>query len=81
MEILNARLAKEVLRRQGRSQMWVIKQLGIGRSSGYSMFRTGALPEDPALKARVIEKLSEILGLSVPQILIRPPGLDELRTA
>jgi hypothetical protein len=77
-EILNIVVVGTALQKKGLKLVWVARQLGLNRSAGYMMFRHGILPLDLSKRAKVVGKLSEIVGLPVSQILVRLP---EAKTA
>ncbi len=78
LEILNAPLVSRALDEKGLKRNWVAKQLGLSRSTGYVMFRSGTLPSDETDRKQVLAKLAKITGLSVTQILVRIPGTEDV---
>lgn len=73
MEILNVPVVSQILNDRGLKTGWVIQQLGMKRTAGYIMFRNGVLPSDQASRKEVLAKLSKLLGLPLPQIVVSLP--------
>ena len=76
VEILNVPVVLQTVRAKGIKRRWLIDQLGLKATAGYVMLRNGVLPADKTSRKEVVTKLAKMLGLSVPQILIRLTGAE-----
>lgn len=77
--ILNAELVEKMRKGRGVSLSWLIKHVGVGRTTGYHLFRSGFLPADPARRKVVVAKLAEYFGVEANTLLLRLP--TQQRTA
>lgn len=75
IEILNTDLVKAKIAERGWTRKFVIAQLGLGQD-GYKLLRGEWLPKDQARKAELLRKLSKMIGVGVPQILLRLEARD-----
>lgn len=57
--------------KEGRTDMWLIREMGLTRTAGYSLLRDGIFPKDEAKKRRALEKLSKIFGVDEQQLILR----------
>lgn len=71
-ELLDTELVQRRISERGLKTIWVIKKCGLKRTVGYQMIRDGLLPKDTDKRNDALEKLCRLLGLQVPQILVRP---------
>ena len=69
-EIVNGEKVGELIRQKGWTRRHVIAQLGLGQD-GYKFLRGDWTPKDEARKARLLAALAKMLGVEVPQILLR----------
>lgn len=70
IEVMNTDLVKAKIKEHGWTRSFVIAKLGMGQD-GYKFLRGEWLPKDDARKALLIGKLAKMLGVRVPQILVR----------
>lgn len=71
-EMLDIETVRKRIADRGLKTNWIIAQCGLKRTAGHQMIRDGLLPKDVIRKNEVLEKLAQILGLQVRQILARP---------
>lgn len=76
--ILDAGLVGRLMAQKGLKRSWVCSQMGLGQSAGYMMLRDGLLPKDNEVRTRAVEKLAEVLGVGVGDLLLH---LEANRTA
>lgn len=69
--MLNASKAQQLIKEKGLRQNWVIQQVGLKPTAGHLLFRNGLLPKDENLRNSVLEKLANLLGVEVTQLLLR----------
>lgn len=72
--ILNAELVEKMRKGRGVSLSWLIKHIGVGRTTGYHLFKSGFLPADPSRRKAVIGKLAEYFGVEADRLLLRLPS-------
>lgn len=70
IEVLNVEKTRKIIEEKGWSLAWVIKKCGLTRTIGYALFKHGILPEDLDRKAKVLEDVSNLLGVEVTQLLL-----------
>ena len=68
--MLNTALVARLIDERGWKRSYVITQLGLGQD-GYKFLRGEWLPKDDDRKSRLLESLADLLGVGVPQILLR----------
>lgn len=78
IEVLNVEEVNKMIDQHGWKRSWVIEQIGATRTVGYALLRDGMLPKSSRRKREVLGKLSQLLGVEVPQILLT---LEAKRTA
>lgn len=71
-EILNIELVQRTRESKGIKTIWLVKQCGLSRTTGYIMFRTGLLPADETLRKSVLTRLSQLLGIDQRQLIVPP---------
>lgn len=69
--MLNTSKVQQLIELKGLKVKWVIQQMGLKRTAGYYLLKDGLLPKDEELRRSALEKLANILGVEVPQILLR----------
>lgn len=70
IEVLNTEITKALIIQNGWKIKWVVEQLGEGGNVGNALIRDGRFPKDPARKAKVLRKLSKLLGVGVGDLLL-----------
>lgn len=70
IEVLNTELVREKIKERGWTLKWVIAQLDLGQD-GYKLLRGEWMPKDNVRKTKVLRTLAKLLGMEVPQILLR----------
>jgi hypothetical protein len=68
---LDAPYAQMLRHEAGVTTEWLNQHLGLSRTSGYLLFRTGLLPTDPERRREVLRKLSDLFGVPEAQLVIR----------
>ena len=75
--MLNAELVTAKIKEHGWTRSYVIAQLGLGRE-GYPFLRGEWLPKNGVRKTLLLKKLSKLIGVELPKIILR---LEAVKTA
>lgn len=75
IEVLNTEMVRQMIEERGWTLKWVIAQLGLGRK-GYEFLRGEWMPKDDDRKSCALKALAKLLGVKVPQILLRLEARD-----
>lgn len=71
MVLLNVELVDMLMRERGLRRCLVLREAGMTRTAGYTMFREGLLPKDQAKRERALKVLSDKLGLNESELTVR----------
>jgi hypothetical protein len=70
IELLHGEFVTNRIKERGLKRNYVITQLGLG-GDGYRFLRGEWMPKNRTRKARLLSDLAKLLGVEVPQILLR----------
>jgi predicted DNA-binding transcriptional regulator AlpA len=81
MVILHIENVAAAIEAKGLKKAWVIRQLGMSRTTGFNLLNNGVLPKDASLAARALRKLADLLDLDETQLTVQVGDKVAAKTA